>query len=259
MSKGKPLVTQRSLLIVLGVVLAVVCLSLPYIASAYVVRLVFLLYMWVALASSWNLISGYTGYVSFGHAGFFGVGAYAAAILITRLAWEWWLACLLAGLLCIALGAAIGWPALRLRGPYFAITMLGLSELARIVVTAWDSVTRGGLGVYLPIVRDQPPPTYYGMLVLAVVAVVVGPAARRAFRIVAVLRLVAGAGTVFRPAARSRTPPVAPRFERRRGDGLGDRPRRNGGSRRRSSEGTRSARVHRDRERDREGEAGESG
>src|SRR5438105_4162268 len=105
--------TQHSALVLAGALL--VCLALPYVASAYVVSLLFLLFMWVALASSWNLLSGYTGYVSFGHAGFFGVGAYTAAVLILRLQWEWWLACLAAGLLCTALGAAIGGPALRLR------------------------------------------------------------------------------------------------------------------------------------------------
>jgi branched-chain amino acid transport system permease protein len=146
-----------------------VCLALPFVASAGVISLLFLLFMWVALASSWNLLSGYTGYVSFGHAGFFGVGAYTAAILIWRVQWEWWLACLAGGLLCTALGAVIGWPALRLRGPYFAIALLGLSEVGRIVAIVWEPVTRGGLGISLPPTADLLP-DYYAMLALAVAA-----------------------------------------------------------------------------------------
>jgi branched-chain amino acid transport system permease protein len=146
-----------------------VCLALPYVASAYVVSLLFLLFMWVALASSWNLLSGYTGYVSFGHAGFFGVGAYTAAILIFRLQWEWWLACLAAGVLCTTLGVVIGWPALRLRGPYFAIALLGLSEVGRIVAVVWEPLTRGGLGISLPPTAELLP-DYYAMLALAVTA-----------------------------------------------------------------------------------------
>ena len=47
------------------------------------------LFMWIALAQSWNLISGLTGYVSFGHVAFFGTGAYTAGILIVRLGWPW--------------------------------------------------------------------------------------------------------------------------------------------------------------------------
>ena len=169
--KGLPLSalrTRHSALIALGV-LAVVCIALPYVASAYVVRLAFFLVMWVAMASSWNLLSGYTGYVSFGHAGFFGLGAYAAAILITRVGWEWWLACLAAGVFCMAVGVVVGWPTLRLRGPYFAVALLGLSEVARIVATVWEPLTRGGLGITLPPTSDLVA-DYYAMLLLAVAA-----------------------------------------------------------------------------------------
>jgi branched-chain amino acid transport system permease protein len=145
------------------------CVALPFVASPYVVSLLFLLFMWVVLASSWNLLSGYTGYVSFGHAGFFGVGAYTAAILIWRLQWEWWLACLAGGALCAVLGLVIGGPALRLRGPYFAIALLGLSEVGRIVAVVWEPLTRGGLGISLPPDAELLP-DYYAMLALAVAA-----------------------------------------------------------------------------------------
>jgi branched-chain amino acid transport system permease protein len=146
-----------------------VLVGLPYVANAYVVTLVFLLLMWVTLASSWNLLSGYTGYVSFGHAGFFGVGAYTAAVLITTHRWEWWLGCLAGGLACVVLALILGWPALRLRGPYFAIALLGLSEVGRIVATVWEPVTRGGLGISLPPTGDLLA-DYYAMLLLAVLA-----------------------------------------------------------------------------------------
>jgi branched-chain amino acid transport system permease protein len=145
----------------------------PSITSAYNITLALTVLLTIVLATSWNIISGFTGYVSFGHAGFFGIGSYIGALLIFYEVMSWIPAMIVAGLGTAFVAFVIGYPTLRLRGPYFAITMLGLSELARIVVTAWDSVTRGGLGVYLPIVRDQPPPTYYGMIVLAVVAVVV--------------------------------------------------------------------------------------
>src|SRR5262249_51917009 len=142
MSKTRPyyssLMTRHSSLpLGLLVVLGAICLALPYVASAYVVSLAFLLAMWVALASSWNLLSGYTGYVSLGQAGFFGVGAYAAALLILRPGWGWWLACLAAGLVCMVVGVVVGWPTLRLRGPYFTVALLGLAEVGRIVATVW--------------------------------------------------------------------------------------------------------------------------
>ncbi|HLH26039.1 MAG TPA: branched-chain amino acid ABC transporter permease [Chloroflexota bacterium] len=160
--------TRHSALLLAGLLL--VCLALPFVASAYVISLLFLLLMWVVMASSWNLLSGYTGYVSFGHAGFFGVGAYTAAILIWRAQWEWWLACLAGGVLCAALGVLIGGPALRLRGPYFAIALLGLSEVGRIVAVVWEPLTRGGLGISLPPDAELLP-DYYAMLALALAAV----------------------------------------------------------------------------------------
>ena len=159
--------------LVLLVVAVAGLLFFPRAASAYNITLALTVLLTVVLSTSWNIISGYTGYVSFGHAGFFGIGSYIGALLIFNEVMSWIPAMLVAGLGTAFVALLIGYPTLRLRGPYFAITMLGLSELARIVVTAWDSVTRGGLGVYLPIVRDQPPPTYYAMLVLAVIAVVV--------------------------------------------------------------------------------------
>jgi branched-chain amino acid transport system permease protein len=159
--------------LVLLIVAVGALLVFPRTASAYNVTLALTILLTVVMATSWNTISGFTGYVSFGHAGFFGIGSYIGALLIFNEVTSWIPAAIVAGLGASFVALLIGYPTLRLRGPYFAIAMLGLSELARIVVTAWDSVTRGGLGVYLPIVREQPPPTYYGMLVLAVAAVVV--------------------------------------------------------------------------------------
>jgi branched-chain amino acid transport system permease protein len=157
---------------VLLVVAVVGLLLYPRAASAYDVTLALTVLLTVTLATSWNIISGFTGYTSFGHAGFFGIGSYVGALLIFRDVMHWIPAMAVAGLGTSAVALAIGYPTLRLRGPYFAITMLGLSELARIVVTAWESLTRGGLGVFLPIVRDTTP-NYYAMLALTVVAVVV--------------------------------------------------------------------------------------
>ncbi|MGH2535462.1 MAG: branched-chain amino acid ABC transporter permease [Thermomicrobiales bacterium] len=154
-------------------IIAVAALALyPEIASAYNVTLWLTVLMTVVLATSWNIISGFTGYTSFGHAGFFGIGAYVGALLLFYDQSHWVPAVILAGLATSFVALVIGYPTLRLRGPYFAITMLGLSELARIIITAWDSLTLGGVGVYLPILRDTTP-NYYAMLALATVAIVV--------------------------------------------------------------------------------------
>ena len=147
-------------------------LVFPRVASAYNLTLALTVLLTISLASSWNIISGFAGYTSFGHAGFFGIGSYVGALLIFYGVMPWIPAMLVAGLATALVALAIGYPTLRLRGPYFAIAMLGLSEIARIAVTAWEGVTRGGQGVYLPILRDSTP-NYYAMLALAVVVVVV--------------------------------------------------------------------------------------
>jgi branched-chain amino acid transport system permease protein len=146
-----------------GLLAALVGLAVyPLGASGYGVRFVLQLFMWIALAQSWNLVSGLTGYVSFGHVAFFGMGAYTASILIVRLGWPWPAACLAAGVAAAALALAIGWPCLRLKGPYFAIAMLGLNEVLRVIASYWESLTGGGLGLSLP-TQEASVAIYYAM------------------------------------------------------------------------------------------------
>jgi branched-chain amino acid transport system permease protein len=89
-----------------------------------------------------------TGYVSFGHAAFFGVGAYAGALILTW-GFPWWLAVMKGAGIAALLAVPLGFLTLRLRGPYFAIAMLGLNEVGRVVATLWVDVTRGGSGLTL--------------------------------------------------------------------------------------------------------------
>ncbi len=134
----------------------------PLTASGYGVRFMLQLFMWVALAQSWNLISGLTGYVSFGHVAFYGTGAYTAGILITDAQWPWLPAALAGGVTAAILALLIGYPCLRLKGPYFAIAMLGLNEVMRVVVSYFEGLTGGGLGLSLPTLYASIP-IYYAM------------------------------------------------------------------------------------------------
>src|SRR5438874_2204296 len=123
--------------------------------------------MWITLAGSWNLISGLTGYVSFGHVAFFGAGAYAGAILVASAGWPWPLAALAGGAAALVLAVVIGYPCLRLKGPYFAIAMLGLNEVLRALVSYFEGLTGGGNGLSLPTL-DATRAIYYVMGALAV-------------------------------------------------------------------------------------------
>jgi branched-chain amino acid transport system permease protein len=151
---------------------AVALALLPGAISLYLRSFVMFTMMYVVLALSWNIISGFTGYTSFGHVAFYGIGAYACAILVADHGWPW-LATLGAGaVVAAAVALVIGYPVLRLKGPYFAIAMLGAAEGTRVVATVWDDLTHGGLGISLPSVETSGP-TYYAMLALMVVTILV--------------------------------------------------------------------------------------
>jgi branched-chain amino acid transport system permease protein len=139
----------------------------PEFGTGYGLRAVIQVFMWIALAGSWNIISGLTGYVSFGHVAFFGAGAYTASILIASADWSWPMAALAGGLAAGALALGIGWPCLRLKGPYFAIAMLGLNEVLRALVSYFEGLTGGGNGLSLPTL-DATVPIYYAMGLTAV-------------------------------------------------------------------------------------------
>ena len=148
----------RGFLLLLAAVLA----AYPAVGTGYGVRAMLQMFMWIALAGSWNLISGLTGYVSFGHVAFFGMGAYTTALLIAKAGWAWLPASLAGGVAACVLALVIGWPCLRLKGPYFAIAMLGLNEVLRALVSYFEGLTGGGLGLSLPTL-EATVPIYYVM------------------------------------------------------------------------------------------------
>jgi branched-chain amino acid transport system permease protein len=152
-------------------VLVAALAAYPAFGTGYGIRSALQVFMWIALAGSWNLISGLTGYVSFGHVAFFGAGAYTGAILVTSAGWAWPAAALAGGAAAALLALLIGYPCLRLKGPYFAIAMLGLNEVLRALVSYFEGLTGGGNGLSLPTL-DASRPVYYlmGLLAVAVTA-----------------------------------------------------------------------------------------
>jgi len=98
------------------------------------------------IALAWALLGNLGGLVSFGHAAFFGVGSYASALLVMKSGWPIGIS-LLAGGACAALAAVLMLPALRLRGPYFALAVLAYAHIFRIVATEWKGLTNGAGGI----------------------------------------------------------------------------------------------------------------
>jgi branched-chain amino acid transport system permease protein len=105
--------------------------------------------VWATAGSAWNIISGFGGQLSFGHAAFFGVGAYTMAILSTRHAISPWLGMLAGGVVASLLAVLIGIPTFRLRGPYFALGTWAVAQAAYDLAGWWVDFTGGNDGIYL--------------------------------------------------------------------------------------------------------------
>jgi branched-chain amino acid transport system permease protein len=104
-------------------------------------------------ATGWNLLGGYTGQVSFGHALYFGVGAYTTAVLV-RDGWSPWLGITLSLPLAAALAVAVGYPCFRLHRHYYSIATIAVAEIAFVLVTNFDGLGRAN-GLELPITEHS--------------------------------------------------------------------------------------------------------
>jgi len=140
------LLQQCGLFLIVLILLAL----LPAIANTYLISFVLTLFMYIALAYSWNFISGYTGYISFGQIALFGIGSYSCAILILQWHIHWLLAAAMGSVIAGAFAVPLGLIMLRLKGPYFAVGMMGLFQFLAAVAATWKSMTKGATGIYLP-------------------------------------------------------------------------------------------------------------
>jgi branched-chain amino acid transport system permease protein len=124
---------RRTLLILTPVI---VCLALLPVLKpdVYYLSALFTLFMYAALACGWNIFGGYTGYMNFGHAVFFGIGAYTSALLLLNWGLSPFYTTIIGGVLAAVLAAIISWPCLRLRGPYFVLVTFCLGLAMRVLV-----------------------------------------------------------------------------------------------------------------------------
>ena len=104
--------------------------------------------IWALVTASWDLLGGYAGQISFGHSGFFALGAYTAAGLAYHLHVSPWFGLVAGAILCSLVGLCVGFPALRLRGHYLALVTLGFAEIIRLVAQNWVQVTGGPFGMH---------------------------------------------------------------------------------------------------------------
>jgi branched-chain amino acid transport system permease protein len=138
---------MKAVLVLLGLaVLAAAPLVFP---SPFFVHLMIMVLMWTILGAAWNILGGFGGQVSFGHATFLGAGAYTTMILFLKLGIAPWFGIVLGGFVAVAISLPIGFICFRLRGPYFSLSTLAVAEIIRLVALNWESLTAGPVGLLI--------------------------------------------------------------------------------------------------------------
>jgi len=173
-----PAASSTSRVVFLGLLLALAaCFPLLHLYHGglnYWLHMLLFVYMNIAVASSWNIIGGYAGYISLGHNVFLAVGGYFSGILFAYYGISPFITTPLAGLAAMAVGFMVGMITLRTRGPTFIISTIALVLLTKIALDNWDYIG-GANGMSLALVplpvHLVKLPFYYGMLIIAIGAV----------------------------------------------------------------------------------------
>jgi branched-chain amino acid transport system permease protein len=163
----------------IGLVLLIVLIVLPLpIHDVYTRNLIIISILYAGLAQGWNILGGYCGQISLGHALYFGIGGYVSTLLFTQAGIPPTLGMFAAGIVAALAALLVGWPCFRLSGHYYAIATVVVGEIGYLLFLNWDFVG-GASGVYVPFkgeswialqFRTQKLPYHYAMLAYAAVA-----------------------------------------------------------------------------------------
>ncbi len=141
---GQPSVYLPILLLVL------LGLATLFIRQPFYLNILVLILFYAAASSAWNLVGGYAGQLSLGHAAFFGIGAYTSTLLYLKFGISPWLGLPIGGALAVIFAIAISYPCFRLQGPFFCLATIAFAEVMRILATHFREITQGGVGLTIP-------------------------------------------------------------------------------------------------------------
>ncbi|MBR9981378.1 MAG: branched-chain amino acid ABC transporter permease [Desulfatitalea sp.] len=145
---------------------------LPLGLGTYHQHILIVSLFYVMMAASWNLLAGYTGQVSFGHAAFAGIGAYASGILATKAGFNPWLGVMAGTMLATAFGFLVGLLCLKMGGIYLSLTTLAFSSILHIVINNEYEITRGTMGLQVPgLVAEYSKISYFYIFLVATLLV----------------------------------------------------------------------------------------
>ena len=169
-------------------VVLMVALAAPLFTSDYVQHLILLMFFWAYLGTSWNILGGYAGQLSLGHASFFGIGAYTSTLLFTNAGLTPWIGMLVAGLVAALFGLFIGFASFHygLKGPYFTLVTIAFAEVLRHIFNNWQPVG-AAMGILIPLEGNSPGifqfsekyPYYYIAFAMMLISLEVGRAVHR--------------------------------------------------------------------------------
>lgn len=145
---------KRWYFILAGIFFLLALLVPLVVQSDYTLQILFRVFLFAALGLAWNLVGGYTGQLSLGHAAYFGVGAYSLA-LFSKAGVSPWVSVLLGMVLAVISAAVIGSVSFRLRGPYFALCTIAFAEVLRLAAKNLPNLTGGDVGAQVPLLFPQ--------------------------------------------------------------------------------------------------------
>ena len=129
----------------------VVLLFLPLVVTNnFYLHNLIMIFFWAALTASWNIIGGFAGQISLGHAAFFGIGAYTSTVLFLKLGISPCIGLLCGGVLSTVVAAAISYPCFRLRGPFFTLSTIAFGEVIYLLSCYFRDLTGGAVGLLIP-------------------------------------------------------------------------------------------------------------
>ncbi|MGX7744349.1 branched-chain amino acid ABC transporter permease [Rhodopseudomonas parapalustris] len=144
---------RRDLIVAALLTVAAACAPL-FVKDVYVQNIMVLTLMYAALSQAWNILGGYCGQISLGHALYFGLGAYTTALLFTKLGVLPWFGMIGGGVISAAIALALGYPTFRLRGHYFVIATIVIAEIGFLLFHNWDWAG-AALGIDIPVRGDS--------------------------------------------------------------------------------------------------------
>ncbi|MBC2734757.1 MAG: branched-chain amino acid ABC transporter permease [Desulfobacteraceae bacterium] len=165
----------KNKLYIIGAFVFLVLLIIPlFYESTFVLHMYTLIFFYTALTAAWN-IPAFGGQLSLGHASFFGIGAYTAAILYVNYGVSPWIGIVAAAAAAMVGGLVLSLPLIRLRGPFFTLASIAFAEVLRMIAIDWRSLTNGSVGINIPfkpslmnLTFQSGMPFYYISLALAV-------------------------------------------------------------------------------------------